>query len=149
MHIAIIKDGIIEQHGPLTTLFPNVSHPNGVPSKSWLQEAGVIVVNAWRPYSNTEQLKPCNPYIEDGEVYSVQVEPKSNQQIQAELESLGNGIRTERNRRLAETDWRFRSDMNPSQDWVDYCQSLRDITQQTGFPSNVVWPVAPGTASIG
>ena len=33
-----------------------------------------------------------------------------------------------RNQLLAETDWRFRSDLTPSQEWIDYCQELRDIT---------------------
>jgi hypothetical protein len=27
--------------------------------------------------------------------------------------------------------------------WADYRQELRDITQQSGYPFNVVWPVAP------
>jgi hypothetical protein len=28
-------------------------------------------------------------------------------------------------------------------DWAVYRQALRDITKQSGFPTNVVWPVAP------
>ena len=36
-------------------------------------------------------------------------------------------LREERNRRLQETDWRFRSDLTPSQEWIDYCQALRDL----------------------
>ena len=39
-------------------------------------------------------------------------------------------LREERNRRIAETDWRFRSDLSPSQEWIDYSQALRD------FPEN-------------
>ena len=52
-------------------------------------------------------------------------------------------MRAERTRRLAETDWRFRSDMSPSQAWVDYCQALRDIATQPGFPWDVQWPSQP------
>jgi hypothetical protein len=52
-------------------------------------------------------------------------------------------VRTERNAKLSETDWRFRSDMTPSQAWKNYCQALRDVTKQTGFPDSVVWPVEP------
>ena len=52
-------------------------------------------------------------------------------------------IREERNTLIAETDWRFRSDLTPAQSWIDYCQALRD------FPSvvdliNIVWPTPPG-----
>ena len=56
---------------------------------------------------------------------------------------VARSVRADRDRRLAETDWRFRSDMNPSQAWVDYCQALRDIPQQAGFPHNVTWPTKP------
>ena len=36
-------------------------------------------------------------------------------------------LREERNRRIAKTDWRFRSDLSPSQEWKDYCVALRDL----------------------
>ena len=36
-------------------------------------------------------------------------------------------LRQERNRRIALTDWRFRSDLSPSQEWKDYCVALRDL----------------------
>ncbi len=52
-------------------------------------------------------------------------------------------IRAERDRKLAETDWRFRSDMTPSQDWKDYCQALRNVPIQEGFPWTITWPEAP------
>jgi hypothetical protein len=58
-------------------------------------------------------------------------------------QSKESDIRNERTRLLAETDWRFRSDMNPSQEWIDYCQALRDVPSQAGFPWDVQWPVAP------
>ncbi len=52
-------------------------------------------------------------------------------------------IRLQRNVLLAETDWRFRSDMTPSQAWKDYCQALRDIPSTFAHPKDVVWPVKP------
>lgn len=52
-------------------------------------------------------------------------------------------VRAERDTKLSETDWRFRSDMTPSQAWKDYCQALRDVPTQEGFPWTIVWPVAP------
>ena len=38
-------------------------------------------------------------------------------------------LRQERNQRLAQTDWRALSDQSLSQEWADYRQQLRDITQ--------------------
>ena len=59
-------------------------------------------------------------------------------------------LRQERNRRLQETDWRFRSDLTPSQEWIDYCQALRDLPStaspeldENGQLSNVTWPKKP------
>ena len=59
-------------------------------------------------------------------------------------------LRLERNKRLTETDWRFRSDLTPSQAWIDYCQALRDLPA-TSEPqldenrqlTNVTWPEVP------
>ena len=59
-------------------------------------------------------------------------------------------LREERNRRLQETDWRFRSDLNPNQEWIDYSQALRDLPSTAspeldgnGQLSNVTWPTKP------
>lgn len=61
----------------------------------------------------------------------------------AKDEKQAKSIRDQRNQKLKETDWRFRSDMTPSQAWKDYCQSLRDITSQEGFPWTITWPTEP------
>jgi len=52
-------------------------------------------------------------------------------------------VRAERDTKLVKTDWRFRSDMTPSQEWKDYCQALRDVPLQSGFPWTITWPVEP------
>jgi len=53
-------------------------------------------------------------------------------------------MRRTRNRLLSETDWTQLPDApSDSLDWESYRQALRDLTQQTGFPSDVEWPVSP------
>lgn len=59
-------------------------------------------------------------------------------------------LRIERNRLLQETDWRFRSDLTPSQAWYEYCQALRDLPANSdpqldefGQLTNVTWPEKP------
>lgn len=52
-------------------------------------------------------------------------------------------VRQQRNEMLSKTDWRFRSDMTPSQDWINYCQALRDVPTQSGFPWKINWPTEP------
>ena len=60
-------------------------------------------------------------------------------------------LRIQRNQLLQQTDWRFRSDLTPSQEWIDYCQALRDLPansepqlDENGNLTNVNWPVPPG-----
>jgi len=55
---------------------------------------------------------------------------------------LGKQSEEKRNTLLADTDWRFRSDMTSTQAWIDYCQALRDVTIQAD-PLNIVWPTEP------
>ena len=55
-------------------------------------------------------------------------------------------LRYERNMKLAETDWRFRSDLSPSQEWINYSQSLRDLPAQYNNETilgEITWPTAP------
>ena len=57
---------------------------------------------------------------------------------------ISNQVRTERNNRLASSDYRMVSDAPwPREPWVTYRQALRDIPSSEGFPHNVVWPVEP------
>jgi len=51
-------------------------------------------------------------------------------------------VRQKRNDLLSSTDWWASSDLTMTQAQIDYRQSLRDITDQSGFP-NVTWPTKP------
>ena len=54
-------------------------------------------------------------------------------------------VRGERDKLLAETDWRdLPSYPGTNQDgWRTYRQELRDLPSQAGFPNNITWPVKP------
>jgi hypothetical protein len=80
----------------------------------------------------------------------------SEEEIQAKIAELEAAepmrlLRLERDRLIQQTDWRFRSDLTPSQKWIDYCQALRDLPansepqlDENGNLTNVNWPVPPG-----
>ena len=57
--------------------------------------------------------------------------------------------RSQRDGLLEETDWiviKYLDIGEPvPQEWSDYRQALRDITEQDGFPGNVDWPEEPTT----
>ena len=52
-------------------------------------------------------------------------------------------VRTSRDDKLKETDWRYRRDQTTTPEWDAYCQALRDIPAQAGFPWVVDWPTQP------
>ena len=76
---------------------------------------------------------------------------KTAEQISTErVEKATARMRQQRNQLLAATDWRFRSDLTPSQAWIDYCQALRDLPatatpalDENGNLTGVTWPTPP------
>ena len=76
-------------------------------------------------------------------------EPDENNVFQWEIKEKTQAakerdIRFYRDELLSKTDWMVLSDSpEPSQEWLDYRQALRDIPSQTGFPDNVIWPEEP------
>lgn len=61
-----------------------------------------------------------------------------------DLDAMAADIRTERNKRLADTDWMVTKSLERGEpvapDLLELRQSLRDITAQPGFPLDVQWP---------
>lgn len=61
-----------------------------------------------------------------------------------DLDALAKSARAKRDRLLARSDWTQVADAPVDQQaWAAYRQSLRDITQQAGFPNDVTWPTHP------
>ena len=114
-------------------------------------------------------LKPnCQWTIQGEEVIGLtwldeNSEKPSDEELHAKIAELRSAqplkeLREERNRRIALTDWRFRSDLSPSQEWKDYCVALRDlpanysptmdIIMEDGYPlvkedNTTPWPKEP------
>jgi hypothetical protein len=53
------------------------------------------------------------------------------------------GVRSQRDKLIADTDWMALSDSTLTPAWAAYRQALRDVTAQAGFPHTVDWPVKP------
>ena len=82
----------------------------------------------------------CSIQQVDGKYQIVENPPVS-------LEVLAENVRSERDRRLAETDYYmmpdYPSDPNNIEEMKAYRQALRDIPKQEGFPSKFTWPDVP------
>jgi hypothetical protein len=59
-------------------------------------------------------------------------------------EEFATNARSQRDKLLAESDWTQVIDAPVNQEaWATYRQSLRNVPQQDGFPTTIVWPVKP------
>jgi len=83
-------------------------------------------------YSNTEY------HIKDG--VAVELPPKPIERSAVVKEAL-----QKRQRILAATDWTQLPDvpLTTKTAWATYRQALRDITTQSGYPFEIVWPTPP------
>ena len=53
-------------------------------------------------------------------------------------------VRTERNKKLADTDWTQLADSSADATaWATYRTALRDLPSTGGFPHNITWPTEP------
>ena len=113
------------------------------PSDFYVKAMELLIPEAgWRVTNNVINLSECPTTVTE-----TQIIEKANELFALEPMRL---LRQERNRRLAETDWRFRSDLTPSQEWIEYSQALRDLPStaspeldDNGQLTNVTWPTKP------
>jgi hypothetical protein len=83
----------------------------------------------------------AGPVFTDGETTAAEQEAAYKAQKDTEQAA---SIRTDRNKRLAESDWTQLSDSPADKAvWATYRQALRDITKTNGFPWTIVWPTQP------
>lgn len=147
MLIAKIENGAVAKVADYRELFPNTSFPPSGPSADFLADSGCLPVTVFKPHDrNTQKLVSVAPYVEDGVVYTVAVEDKTQADIDAATASEAANVRFARNKRLADCDWTQLADSTADKAaWAVYRQALRDISAQPGFPFNVVWPLDPNT----
>jgi hypothetical protein len=144
MKIAIIENNQILSHGEHTEVFPNVSFPSEGLDLMWAQERNAYQIQSGKAHSQAEKLTSVEPYIENGVVFDVIVEAKTQDELDAEKTQKANEVRYRRNMLLTQSDWTQLADA-PVDNlvWAVYRQSLRDITLQAGFPFDVIFPVIP------
>ena len=143
MFIAKIGDTI--EVGDYRQLFPNTSFPASGPSSQFMIDNGCLPVNLFKDHDRmTQKLSQVAPYIENNEVFTVQVEFLTEDEIALATSSKASQMRSNRNRLLAECDWTQISDATVDKViWATYRQELRDISSQESFPWTITWPTQP------
>ena len=124
-----------------TTSFPKTL------SDEQLAEWGVFpVVYAVEPTPahNEKVVANAEPALVDG---SWTLDWSVVAKTQDEIASEASGARHERDELLAQCDWTQMPDSpldsTTKQSWFDYRIALRDITEQSVFPTDITWPTAP------
>lgn len=91
-------------------------------------------------------------YVENGQLVNMPTKPEgfykfdytTKEWVSDEL-AVGRNVKNRRNQLLQESDWTQLQDVPLANkaEWATYRQELRDIPEQSGYPTNVIWPVAP------
>ena len=128
-----------------TFFMPNTSFSVSGPSVQAIIDLGFYPVTVWLDHDReTQKLVPATPYLIDGICFTVTVEEKTAEELQADIDSLAAKVRADRNARLAACDWTQLADSTADKAaWATYRQSLRDISFQKDFPKNIQWPEQP------
>lgn len=145
MLIAKIENGQVVDVADHLVMFSNTSFPSSGISNDFLVENSCKKVIGWKPHDPMEQkLVDCPAYIENDEVFTVVVEPLTPEDKQALYNSKAEEVRSIRNNLLAQCDWTQLPDSPVDKTvWANYRIELRNVTEQLGFPFNVVYPTAP------
>lgn len=89
------------------------------------------------------RVSPENTIVSD-DGQTISFTPPSEQEINEEYISYA---KINRSRLLRETDFYFTADYPLSDELkeklITYRQALRDITKQSGWPTNIIWPEKP------
>ena len=146
---ALIISGVVAKYpytiGMLRKDNPDTSFPKN-PGDELLGQWGmqaVFPVDA--PNAGiTKNVGEGTPVLVDGIWTQVwDVTDATAEEIAERTVQAATSVRTERDKLLAETDWMALSDVVMSPEMTAYRQALRDISDQVGFPQNVIWPVKP------
>lgn len=141
----IYKDGQVAHY---RTVFPNTSFPASGPSDEFLASAGAYKVSVFREHDRaTQKLVPCDPVIENGFAYTVDVEYKTEAEIAADVAAKAAQVRAQRDRLLSDSDWTQVLDAPVDRTaWAAYRQALRDLPSAEGFP-DVEFPLSPDSVT--
>jgi hypothetical protein len=163
MQIRIQSTGQVMYEGDFRTLFPNTSLPQQL-TEALINELGGDVVfegpqatgGDHYQYSQADGVEQVDgkwytKYVL-GPVFADTTDLEGNVTTAAQNEASykagkdavqATAVRKQRDEKLTETDWRYRRDQTTTQAWDDYCQALRDVPSQSGFPWEVTWPTKP------
>lgn len=131
VHDALNVDPVLASPAPKPSAEFKVLVRNGA-----VQDSNGNWVYAW------EEQEMFTEYTDD-EGNTVTVQAQKDAKTAADNAALAAEERSKRNDLLKATDHYGLSDVTMSEAMTTYRQALRDVPQQSGFPSTITWPEKP------
>ena len=118
------------------------------PSTSFPKDPNNELLAEWGVYPYTAQARPdydrLTQAVKVGDFVEVDGAWTQDWTVSdMAAEDAARNVRGQRDHLLSQTDWMALSDVVIEPYWWEYRQALRDLTDQEGFPFNVVWPTKP------
>lgn len=150
---AFVDNGVIAEY-PVGSLdirrrFPGTSFPKSLEGVDLSSYGVATVVGTEQPIIDpeTQKLEEGTPAFNGtqwDQVWNVVALSAEEQQQITDYKAAG--VRADRNKRLADSDWTQVADAPvDAAAWAVYRAALRAVPEQAGFPSDVVWPPIPGS----
>ena len=150
MHIKLTNGTPTEYTiGQLRRDNPNVSFPKQIPADTLatfdVYPAVVADLPAYTERTQTVTQDATPTQVNGVWTYGWTVSDKSAEEIQGYDDVQAANVRTQRDEKLAETDFYALSDVTMSSAMTTYRQALRDITSHANFPNlqDADWPTKP------
>ena len=148
-----IETGVVKTQGEVKGMYSNVSFSRVVDTYADLGWDEIVAVPMPAPSTPLKKVEHGDPVKKAGKWTQVWIEEnifsgatKAADEA-AHTEQLdiaaAESARTDRDSRLAVTDFHGLSDTVMSEAMTTYRQALRDVPEQDGFPHEVTWPDSP------
>jgi len=147
------ETGVVKTQGEVKGMYSNVSFSRVVDTYADLGWDEIVAVPMPAPSTPLKKVEHGDPVKKAGKWTQVWIEEnifsgatKAADEA-AHTEQLdiaaAESARTDRDSRLAVTDFHGLSDTVMSEAMTTYRQALRDVPEQDGFPHEVTWPDSP------
>ena len=139
--------GEVLSQGQVRSLYPNTSFPSQW-TPALVEELGLDpVFESPTPTTTRYQTAFKDGVEQDAQgrwLWKWSISEMSDEAKAAKDAEQAKNIRSDRDKRLSDTDWTQVADAPVDKAvWATYRQALRDVPTQAGFPYDITWPSKP------
>lgn len=139
--------GEVLSQGQVRSLYPNTSFPSQW-TPALVEELGLDpVFESPTPTTTRYQVAFKDGVEQDSQgrwLWKWSISEMSDEAKAAKDAEQAKNIRSDRDKRLSDTDWTQVADAPVDKAvWATYRQALRDVPAQAGFPYDITWPSKP------